>query len=298
MELEIGTPYDSRDLMAELIKGHQTYDRFVMPYAISSDGNRVDPFLMNGYLTFPELMTWEDYQEIKEDQGESIFASQYELILIDEGDRICREEWIKEWEVLPEAAWRCILIDPAGTEKGKNDPTGIVVFDVDPHGKIHLIYAEEHWLTPATLIQTIENLRRHFDPDDVVIEKEKYSITIADTVQHLAPRLMFSFVEHENQPKEKRIHRLKQWFETGRILFAPMGMDKIKKQALNYPDIPHEDILDALAYGPKVLVVPNAKYVREDRANLDKSEAEHDFDDEYQEYIDSITKETNHDHLY
>lgn len=298
MELEIGTPYDSRDLMAELIKGHKTYDRFIMPYAISTNGSRVNPFEKNGILTFPELMTWEDYQEIYEDQGESIFASQYELILIDEGDRICREEWIQRWDYLPDAAWRCILVDPAGTEEGKNDPTGIIVFDVGADGRIYIIYADELWLTPGTLIETIERLRRYYDPDEVIFEKEKYSITIADIVPHIAPHLMITLVEHKNQPKEKRIHRLKQWFETQRILFAPKGMEKVIRQALNYPDIPHEDILDALANAPKVMVVPNAKYVREDRASLEQSTEEHDFDIEYRDYINSILKEENHDSYY
>jgi len=71
-----------------------------------------------------------------------------------------------------------------------------------------------------TLIDKIKELKKIYDPDEIYIEKEKYSVTIADTIDHHKIDLNFSFVEHENKSKGDRIHRLKQWFENKRILLG------------------------------------------------------------------------------
>jgi len=256
LEIDVGTPFDSRDLISYITKKVKSYDKFIMPYALPDSLGRLDLEKEYGILTFPEMFVWEDYKELREEQGESIFSTQYELKCPEEGDLLCKEEWIKHWRFLPESYTRYMVIDPAGTDdKQHNCPTGIVVCDVNPAGTIFILHAGQYWITPKELIDLMDEMREFYDPDEIFVEKEKYSITIADTMEHLAPKLNFSFVMHDNQPKEKRILRLKQWFETGRILFGE-GMKELENQALSYPDCNYVDMLDALAYVLKVMIPP------------------------------------------
>lgn len=263
LEIDVGTPFHSRDLMGTLINRIKTYDKLLIPYAIRSDGTPADLHERDGKLTFPEMFTWEDFDDIYEEQGQAIFASQYKLKVVEEGDKLCDEEDLRYWDFPPTSYVRIMVIDPGGTEQGANTPTGITICDFDSHGLIYVMYAAQHWISPFELIKKIEELKEAYDPDDTYVEKEKYSITIADTVQHYAPRLNFSFVEPKNEPKPKRIHRLKQYFDTGRILLRK-GMKDLETQLLDYPDCQNKDILDSLAYQIIVADFPK-KGIHQDR---------------------------------
>lgn len=255
MEIDVGTPFHHSDLIAHIIKNVKNYDKFIMPYKLRlDDGSEI--------LTFPEMFTWEDFEEIRSDQGESLFATQYELRVLDDADRIATEKWIRKWVYLPEYYYRILIIDPAGTDNKKNDPTGFLVVDIDHLGYIYIIYSEHLWLAPYRMLKHAEALQQAFQPDETYVEKEKYSITIADTVEHLAPQFNFTFVEHRNQDPKERVHRLKQFFETGRILFGP-GQEDLISEVLNYPACAHDDLIICLSYVPRVMIIP--KKIERDR---------------------------------
>ena len=249
VEIEVGTPYHRNDLFAWLMVKNQNYKKMVIPYEI------------NGYLTFPEKFSWEDYEEILADQGTSIFATQYKLIVLEEEDTICKEEWIKHYKWLPQNRYRFMTVDPAGIEEKKAHYTGITICDHDDMGNIYVIFAKKFKVTPKKLINLMKTLRDIYKPDEIFIEREKYSITIADTIEHVCPSLIFSFVNPKNIPKERRIRRLKQWWETGRF-FHNQGLDELEADAIEYPDIQDEAILDALAYqiSDEVHDIPNKRY--------------------------------------
>ena len=257
LEVDVGTPYDSRDLMYFMINKLDTYEKFLVPYAVRTDGKPVDPFLKDGILTFPEMFMWEDFQEKFSEQGKSIFSTQYQLFTVEESDKLCDEEWLRYYKFLPENRIRVMVVDPAGTEDTDNPATGITICDTDQTGTIYVVFAGQFWVTPMQLIKKMEWLKEEFDPDEIYIEKEKYSITIADTVEHLAPSLNFDFVSHKDIPKPARIAKLKQYLETGRILLR-QGMKELENQLLEYPS-GAKDILDSLAYQVRVMTIPNKK---------------------------------------
>ena len=302
LEIDVGTPFHHADLVSYIIKNIKSYDKFILPNAIPNpngpDLSQVNVLNPNGdlMLSFPEMFTWDDFLEIYEDQGASIYSTQYRLMVLDDSDRICYEQWLKRWVWLPENFNRYFIIDPAGTEdKKKNDPTGFIIFDVDEKGYVYLVYAEQLWVRPYPLIKHIEALQENFKPDETYIEKEKYSITIADTVEHLAPKLNFMFVENKNEPGEKRIRRLKQYFETGRILLGP-NMKSFERQALDYPGSDHDDMLTALAYGLRIMTIPQKGVVR-----VQESKEETDFEQEIKrmtERIERYRQKENHDQIF
>jgi len=254
-EIDVGTPYHSQDLMAHIIKNVKGYAKFIVPYRlVAADGTE--------FLTFPEVFTWEDFAEIREDQGASIFATQYELNVIDDADRIAYEGMIRYFKFSPENYNRYLIVDPAGTETKRNDPSAFVVLDVDQGGTIYVLYAQHYWLKPVAMQKFAENLAKTYKVDEVYYERDKYTIAIEDTVAHEGSGFMISFVESGGRPKPKRIHRLKQYFETGRIMIA-QGMRDFEDQLLTYPDCRHDDLLDALAYSLDIIDAPNKKIVRD-----------------------------------
>jgi len=249
MELEVGTPYHRNDLFAWLITSNDSYKKMIIPYEI------------NGYLTFPEQFTWEDFEDILADQGPSIFATQYKLIVLEEEDTICKEEWLKHYKWLPQNRYRFMVVDPAGIEDKKASYTGITICDHDDMGNIYVIFAKKFKVTPKKLIDLMKMLRDIYKPDEIFVEREKYSITIADTIEHISPSLVFSFVNPKNMPKERRAHRLKQWYETGRI-FHNQGLTELEGDLVEYPDIQDMALIDTMAYqiSDDVHDVPNKKY--------------------------------------
>ena len=291
LEIDIGTPYHSKDLMSMIANDKKLkYHRFKIPYALPDDKGRLNLGDKLGILTFPEMFTWEDYQELRDEQGASIFATQYELKTLEEADTICKSEWIRHWTVLPVNYARYMFVDCGGIDDGgRSCPTGIIIFDINESGTYFLLLAQEYWLTPKELIFTMDRLRREFDPDEILVEKEKYSVTIGDTMDHLAPKLNFSFAEPMNRNKHARIRRLKGRFETGRILFA-QGMQTLEDRAIAYPDCEYFDMLDALSYGIDYAIPPSRKY----QVERPEVKIESTFDKEYNRFLAGL-EEADHD---
>ncbi len=180
---------------------------------------------------------------------------QYELVPLSAKDALCPESKIRYWSKLPEYRWRQIIIDPGGAEPGVSDPTATVGCDIDETGTYHVFLAEEKYLTATEFMDYIIDLRQRFDPDDLRVEKEKFSVTVADVFRHKYPMMRISFVEHQGVPKPTRIWRLRQYFDQERILIAKTH-SKLRTMMVRYPKITHDDLLDALAYHIRIGRVP------------------------------------------
>ena len=285
LELDTGTPFHSRDLISYIRTKVETYDKFIVPWAIEDGRGKVDPFRKNGVLTFPEMFDWEDFQVKKEDQGSSIFSTQYGLEVLEESDVLCKPEWIRHWSALPEEYKRVMIIDPAGVEKKSSSASGFNISDIDPVGNIYVVYSGKYWVTPSDLIRKMDEMRLSYRPDEIYIEKEKYSTTIADTMQHLAPKLNFGYVEHHGVSKAPRIYRMKQWLETGRIMFGP-NMKPLEDRLLSYQgEDTDTDELDPLAYQVQILEPPK-------RGGRIRSQ-ESDMVDQFEKEMNDLKKKLN-----
>ena len=246
LDIFVGTPYHIQGLTWK-VRNDKTYDRLEIP--CFKDHKRE-----NG-VSFPERFTVDDFDIIKSRQNTQVFSSQYNLKPLADEDALCPESWIQRWKRLPDPAWRTMVVDPGGADGGK-DPTGISIVDTDTNGNLYVVMADEFYLTPVGLMEKINQLKKDYDPDDTRIEKEKYSTTIADIMQHRFPMMNVSFVEHKGRNKEQRIWRLRQWFEGKRILIGH-NQKTFETQLLEYPSVNHDDILDSLAYHLDIRRVPD-----------------------------------------
>lgn len=246
IEIEIGTPYHFDGLIWS-IRENPLYDRLEIPCWTERREN--------GKLiresTLPEYYTLEDFY-IKRQQmvDKSLFAAQFLLTPIDEEDALCRPMWVKRWKELPKNRYRTLVVDPGGSDPKVSDATAVTVVDWDINFNMYVVHAEEYFLTPGELINKLHEWRNTFGPDELRIEKEKYSVTIADIFRHRFPYMNIQFVEHGNRNKGSRIWKLRQWFESKRILFGP-NQDDLELAALRYRgegSLKRDDILDSLAY--------------------------------------------------
>jgi muconolactone delta-isomerase len=239
-ELEIGTPYHFQGLNW-MIRNMKTYDRLEIPCWDINDHNKI---------SFPEMYTRRDFEDKLLEMGRAMFTCQYELRPLAEVNTLCQESWLKYWSKLPTLHWRTMVIDPGGATPNTSDATGITIVDSDDAGLLYVVHAQEYWFTPMKLIEFIEEMRKRYDPDDIRIEKDRFSVTIADMYQHRFPLLNISFVEHQKRQKEQRIWRLRQWFENKKI-FIHESQRELIDQLLTYGGDSRsmrDDILDSLSY--------------------------------------------------
>jgi hypothetical protein len=289
LEIDSGTPYHYDDLMWWLMKKNTTYDKFISAcvsgwpdISVSDVINRTKP------LRDTKLMTYEKLMEKLEEQGNSIFSSQYCMKPLSEVDALCKESWLKYWTLLPAVRWRTMVIDAGGSDPAVHDATGITIVDCDPYGNLYVVYAQEYWPTPQELIRDIKFLMDTYRPDDSRIEKEKYAVTIADTFEHVFPKYNISFVKHEGRTKAGvggRIMRLRQWFENGRILIGK-NQKVLEDKLLQYPQVRNDDILDSLAYHLDVFRVPKETEKPTRDVNIEPT-----FVQEFDEYMGRLAKQ-------
>lgn len=289
LEVDTGTPYHYDDLMWWLMKKNTTYDKFIVgcvsgwpEISVSDVINRTKP------LSDPHLMTYEKLLEKHEEQGSSIFSSQYCLKPLSDVDALCKESWLAGhyWTTLPAVRWRTMVIDAGGSDPSVHDATGITIVDCDPYGNLYVVHAQEYWPTPQELIKDIKFLMDTYRPDDSRIEKEKYAVTIADTFEHVFPKYNISFVRHAGREKTgMRIMRLRQWFEKGRI-YINANQKVLEDKLLQYPQVRNDDILDSLAYHLDIIRVPK-ETARPARDVL----IEPTFDKEFDEYMGRLAKQ-------
>lgn len=273
LEIDVGTPFHSKDIISYIMHEIETYDKFILPFAVKEDGKTGNLKRRDGYLTFPEMFTWEDFDDKLKEQGISIFNTQYCLRVLEEASRLCDPEWIEYFQYDPENYFRILVCDPAGTETETNDPSAITICDFGEDGKIYVQYADQYWLTPVRLIKKLDQLTTAYKPDESYIEQEKYGIAIKDTIEYTASKFNLSFVSHKDKPQEARVHQLKQWLETGRLLFRK-GMDELINQILGYPDYEHDDLVVSLAYQLQVMDFPTSKIKRLSEPEEDEFEKE------------------------
>jgi len=248
LEIETGTPYHFDGLIWD-IKKNPRYNSLEIPCwreIEDADGKK------SRVLTFPEFHSLEYFENKRAQMTPGIFAAQYLLQPIDEEEALCRSAWMKHWveKDLPVNRYRIMIIDAGGSDPTVSDATAVTVVDHDALRNMYIISAKEFFLTPMELMDWIPRWKSEFTPDETRIEKERASTTIADLFKHRFAQMGIFYVEHRNRSKTSRIWRLRQYFESKKILFGP-NMEELELQALRWKgegSLRRDDLLDSLAY--------------------------------------------------
>ncbi len=150
--------------------------------------------------------------------------------------------WVIETQVLS--------IDPAMKSQESNDPTGIAVIGFDRGlWNACVQWAEGVRLDPNGMRELIKwILTKHKGITTVVIETNQGGDYLTNSLRPVIPDHIEVVTKHETVPKMERIRELHDWHQLGWVSHAP-GLHSLEEQELAYPDVDHDDIVDAVAKG-------------------------------------------------
>lgn len=134
----------------------------------------------------------------------------------------------------------------ATTIKERSDFTGICVLWVKEYKK-YVIYGKGVKLPPRQLEQFIINLNDKFEPD-VIVKENNIEVKLTDDLK--ARWLPIESV-WSHKDKHTRLLWVAGQIEVWDVYFAQKGQETLIEQLTQYPDVEHDDEMDALVFALK-----------------------------------------------
>lgn len=165
-----------------------------------------------------------------------------------------------------EATRVLLQIDPAVTDKKTSDFTGLAVIAYQPAGKrpdgtrraarCAVRHVEAVKLPPAKLrAKVLQLLERFPEVGAVRIEVNQGGDTWRSILHDLPVRLL---VHNESAPKPVRAAGLLNHYQRHRVVHA-QRFPELEDQMTSYPDVLHDDMIDAVGAGVRYFLKPKAK---------------------------------------
>lgn len=159
------------------------------------------------------------------------------------------------------AARTVLQIDPAVTDKKTSDYTALAVVAHRPATgeappRCAVRHAEQVRLPPAALRDKVLAVLERFPEIGAVrIEVNQGGDTWRSVLHDLPVRLL---VHTESAPKQVRATTLLNHFQRGRVLLAKK-FPELEEQMLAFPDVLHDDLIDAVGAAVRFLLRPKQK---------------------------------------
>jgi len=227
--------------------------------------------------TFPTLFSERRLKELKTEQQER-FGGQYLNDPLALSQSKFKLAWLRRtWHAdrLPRKRLNVLLCDPAGKDKKDSDFTALVDVDCGIDKNCYVRSAVRRRTTDLRAVEWIVETALLWRPLIIGIEENKFNV-FRELSEFLIPQLirqgkikreqvgyarriprMMIELQHHSRPKALRIGNLAGYFEQGKILLAPTGMDDLRDEMLRWtPAAIRDDLADALAYILDVAVFP------------------------------------------
>ena len=194
----------------------------------------------------PEMRPLDLQEKRKHDIWSKLFNQEFFHIPIDKSERVIQEYWMRyrTGKQQKNRDYKMMIVDPAEREKEKNDFSWIHVKGVigDEH---YSIYTKGVKLSPLKLEAFCIMVYQKFSPDVVVIETNRG--------ERLAESLKAKWIHVEKidttKDKYTRLVKNSPVFENGKYFFLQEGDENVVSQITNYPDVEHDDEMDAVILG-------------------------------------------------
>jgi predicted phage terminase large subunit-like protein len=216
----------------------------------------------DGSLFFPERLTAEFLDAAKKHQGSRFFSNQYLNIVINDGDKPFKKEWLRYYDEIPKNVYRFAFIDPAISQTDSADFTALVVVAVDSDQQWYLEHASRHKITPSNIINLIFQMAERFDPLRIGIEQVAFQEVLVYMMhEEMKKRNIWLPIEgikpRRDQTKLMKILGLIPRFEWDRIRINK-GLADFENEYNNYAGerSKHDDIMDALASIDEIVTYP------------------------------------------
>lgn len=252
----IGTRWDYSDLYQHILDNRRENFNILIRRAIKEDGS----------LFFPERLTKEFLEEVKQTQGSRIFSAQYlNEPVDDESATFHREDMLKKtWEEVKEMPinWY-LLVDPS-YEGEYSDFAALVVAGMDYQRQLYVRHITRKKLTYGGIIEEIFKLYAEFQPKQVILETvgtQKSIMFELNNQMKIRSWLPVKEIKTRQISKEERIRGLAPFYENHRIFHVKEcpQLDDLEYELIHFPRGQHDDIIDALATVLEFASPANAK---------------------------------------
>ncbi len=221
----------------------------------------------NGEPTYPERFDKETLNQIKAEQGTYIFSTQYLNSPIDEDNMVFLPDWIQYYDVEPKTSNNYIIVDPAISERRKADYSCVMCVGAVKDRDLYVLEYVRKRVNPSDLIEIILSMAQRRGALKVAIESVAYQQALSHFFQkEIKEKGIYLQVEEvkpgRNESKDLRIRGLQPMAREGRIFIKPHHTE-LRSEMLDFPYGAHDDVIDTLAYAPRIIRFPGVGDTRQ-----------------------------------
>ena len=210
-------------------------------------------------------------EDIRKKLGPQVFNAEMMNMPIDEDSQEFSASWFKpitRAEVLAKNTRKFALIDSAMSKGSDSDNSGVARVYVDMENKWY-VSGRKYRINAKSLIDLLFQLHSE-GMEQIGIETTAYTEGVMPFFQEECrkrnqyPRIVE--LKHGGTQKETRIRGLIPRYANGDIFHIDGECDDLENELLRFPKSKHDDVMDALAYGPQICAKPydTSKYQQED----------------------------------
>jgi predicted phage terminase large subunit-like protein len=160
--------------------------------------------------------------------------------------------WIQRYESIEEPITTTFMaVDPAPSQDADADYSGFCVASRGVSGKIYVQYLDHFHLTLHQIVAKIEELYKLYSPSKILIESISFQVYLLQEIQRLR---LPGYGLLPNRDKVARAMPAIGLCERGRLFFHSRVKEDIIDEILDFPEGPHDDAVDALAYATSELM--------------------------------------------
>jgi len=211
-------------------------------------------------------------EDIKKKLGPQVFDAEMMNNPIDESSQEFLQSWFKyvtRTEALAKNTRKFALIDSAMSKRSDSDNTGVARVYVDIENKWY-VSGMKYKVNAKSLIDLLFQLHDE-GMESIGIETTAYTEGVMPYFQEECrkrnsyPRIRE--LKHGGVQKETRIRGLIPRYANGDIYHIEGECEDLENELLRFPNSKHDDVCDALAYGPQICSKPyqTSSYIEDDK---------------------------------
>jgi len=239
----IGTILHHDSLLKNLFK-NETYTSKLYT-AINAEGNAL----------WPAKWSLSKLADKKKQIGSIAFQSEFMNQPLNLETKIFKEDWLKyynpndiskvgtEFYVRDEKLTLFGGIDPAISQSSKADYFAFITLGITKNKDIYILEAFKERLNFTSQVRTILSKADKYNHNEIAIEENGYQSSLKE--QLLSQELLRIKPVKNKKDKYSRIISLSTYFENGKI-YMQKNMQNLIEELLYYPEVAHDDLLDAL----------------------------------------------------
>jgi len=195
----------------------------------------------------PEMRSLESLQERKEKIGTALFKQEFMNTPYTHEERVIDDARIRYWgeHIKPEDFdFKVLSIDPAISQKQSADYIGICWMWYYQDDRV-VLYSGQKKCSMDDLADLVVNLHAKHEFNEIRVESVAFQKMLG---QMLKKRWLPIVLVTPHKDKYTRLMEVSHHLEFGHTFFRKKWDEELVYQLTNFPDVEHDDIMDAFVY--------------------------------------------------